>query len=1187
MQVRSLLFGYPWVALPKMKMDFNIRLKAMNAKLPSFPHHDARTKVIALLGYTGVGKTSLITAGYFKSIIHSKDAFTKKFFQRMEDELRTHGEIPLTLGEASTLNFIEPDSRNEFTLQDFSGEHIKLERKEEEHYQNLLERANQADALICLLSASNFYQKSQINEEVDAIQTFVNKIRGLGTRIPIVVVLTKCDIVPRFYTTIPVLRSFCHFFSRLPFMSIPAEEGLALTQKRFPKIFQGFDFRGKGPKTVFLGMALPRLNILKSMPRGFKWLNRASRILFSDPKWLFQNSIHLENTFHFCFQAIQVSILRDLLVYHHKEEENSKKLLEKFSEELVEKQSYGKQFYFHEYLSQIVDDTKNIITEVDKEVANLSYSANRLLKSNLALAQNLEAWLLEAEEKIRRFQKPWSEGAKQTLLALRRDTLSEIRERLHELVQLALEDPEKSHFYEMLETLKLHRDVGHISIWQEEEINLPDVSTLQNQLLNHLVRLTAQRKDLSLSLYEEDRNKYKQIFPEGSENRLSFLDDLVECSTELKKSLNSTNQGTHDWGEQVLPALRKWENSWVRLQTCFSLSEESNVRQESEKAVLQSLEDKIKDVDDFPRFFFWASELKEILRCLSSQEQLAEVISKAEEKSQNLLQAEIQEIKTKAQKIIHTGRNLPEKLKEWLQECHHRKNLVGKIAGEKGSTTLKETEKDILLEVKKHLQSLMTEINEGGAKLAFWKAIDILYVCQKISQENIYSDHALTLPPTVTLEKEAFSYLVTLTLEQDILNHINYQEDQVKFKSILAGSPPPALVSLDAFVSTWLSLQKNCQNVHSHPVQEWERLVLLPMRELHRYWQEIWQEIEQKNRIETTSETSLSQKSKLLQQIETEVTRSLQEQLQKVKLEQLRDWIRHLRPLLSFPENQKLLDEHLENAQTRIRKQFQDDLQDFITQCQTLATGATKISPQEKEISEEYWQRFLGSVQSLEISTEKFPYAELTLDEKTFEVYNLSAPNALKNSLNQWVTALEKSKLLSIKKCQEIIIVIDHLREIFRRPQTLQSLRNLVEQKEKDKRQKRKHLFVLVGLLLLSLIIFDKYQAYSYEKREILGLNQFRSQLVSGYLETEDLERWERKLEDLTNWAQSAKISLIARENLLELRAFQWKKGQEKKDFSTEENTSTIERLKRAERGIQKENPLFKSHLLREALKEK
>lgn len=91
----------------------------MKQQIPDFPHNDQQSKVIALLGYTGVGKTSLITAGYFENIMSGKDAFTQRFFQRIEDQIRESGGIPLTMGEASTLSFIEPSSRSEFTIQDF------------------------------------------------------------------------------------------------------------------------------------------------------------------------------------------------------------------------------------------------------------------------------------------------------------------------------------------------------------------------------------------------------------------------------------------------------------------------------------------------------------------------------------------------------------------------------------------------------------------------------------------------------------------------------------------------------------------------------------------------------------------------------------------------------------------------------------------------------------------------------------------------------------------------------------------------------------------------------------------------------------------------------------------------------------------------------------------------------------
>ena len=86
----------------------------MATKLPEFPYHDDHSKIMALLGYTGVGKTSLIAAGYFENVMHGKDAFTQRFFQRIEDEICEYGTIPLTLGEASTLYFIEPKSRIDF-----------------------------------------------------------------------------------------------------------------------------------------------------------------------------------------------------------------------------------------------------------------------------------------------------------------------------------------------------------------------------------------------------------------------------------------------------------------------------------------------------------------------------------------------------------------------------------------------------------------------------------------------------------------------------------------------------------------------------------------------------------------------------------------------------------------------------------------------------------------------------------------------------------------------------------------------------------------------------------------------------------------------------------------------------------------------------------------------------------------
>jgi GTPase SAR1 family protein len=1075
-----------------------------------FPYNDNQSKNIALLGYTGVGKTSFITAAYFENIICGKDAFTQRFFQRIEEEIKRYGQIPLTMGEASTLSFIEPHSRNEFSIQDFSGEHIKLERKKEKSYQDLIARADNAHAVICMLSAINFYRSTRIHEEVDAVQTFVNELRGLGTRIPVVVVLTKCDTVPRFYLNIPLIKTICAVLSNLPFLKLPPSRGLELTQRRFPHIFSGLDFKGKGPRTVFTGMSMPRLKGLRAWqwPRGLQWLANLLRRFWIDPKFLFHKNFQLEEPFQFCFQAFQIGILRNLLVSHHQEAEYCQNLIAKFGQEMAEKESAGKFFYFREYFDRILEDTRSLIVEMQGEISSLSENAGRLLTNERDLAQNLEVWLDTAAEKIRKFNKPWSEGARKSLETLRHDTLMQMRNRLAERITSTLAETGSNTFYRLIDILRLRRDIAKIPVWTNEQITLPEVESFQQRLLEHFIRLTFSRPEISVALFQEDRNKYLEVLTIEPPQELRMLDLAVEAGTTMQKNLGQREVGVGDWRLQILEPCKKLEAAWLDLSRRFDLSPACAFRSNIEKRILASLEKEALHFKSLTQILECAAETEQLLHCEGSATALHKVMEVAGQQSDTLRQKELQELSARAKKWQGSGKQLPSRLKEWFDESEKRRDYLKLIAGEKGSDSLDALHKQVFSEARDFLSQSLKQVGDDSRKKiaeakgdrgAFMQIIEILHVVREVEISDVFSRYGLALPTTSDLEKTLFLDMVLLTLNRTGLTQSLYAEDKAMFLGALRGSEPPYLKSLDTLVAAFDALKKGSKEMAALPIAEWETQILLPMRNFHQSY------------LELAGQFELTQGATVRVEAERMAVRTLQDRSANLKLSQLRDWVAALYVLLQISDYRDALDSLLHSTEGEIRSHFQSDLEEFMTRCDNLDSVVRNLTTRHGVEVDQVWQRFAGSVQALAYSTEKFPHTELSLDSKIQNILEKDAPERFKKSLEAWLRYLGNYRLLNRRRCQQVTTVLDKARTIFHRPEAFlslgQQLTNRLEQLGRRRQLWRR--LSLVGLMLLG-VVAAVFGFRFYQWRQIQKLELFAKQHFDEHQEI--ASRWENFL---------------------------------------------------------------------------
>ena len=1004
-----------------------------------FPYNDNQTKLIALLGYTGVGKTSFITAAYFENIICGKDAFTQRFFQRIEEEIQRYGQIPLTMGDASTLSFIETQSRNEFTIQDFSGEHIKLERNKERHYQELLTRADNAHALICMLSAASFYRTTRIHEEVDAIQTFVNELRSLGARIPVVVVLTKCDTVPRFYLNFPILKTICALLSSLPLLRLPASRGLELTRRRFPSIFAGLDFKGKGPQTVFQSIALPRLESLRAWhwPKGLGWLGHLLRRFWVDPKFLFHKNFSLTEPFRFCFQAFQISMLRNLLVKHHADPEYCQTLISQCSQELIDAGTLGSQFYFKEYFDRILQDTRSLIDEMQEEVGQLTQNATRLLTHEKDLAQNLELWLETAADKIRKFNKPWSEGARKTLESLRHTTLTQLRDRMGERITTTLAETGTNTFYRLIEILRLRRDMARLAIWANEAIVLPEVESFQQRLLEHFIALVLSRPEIASALFQEDRARYLEVLTIVPPQEIKILEQLVEAAATLQNHLAQHQVGSGDWHSRILEPFRKLENFWLELSRTFNLSHACLLRTTFEKKILASLEQEAGHFKSLSQILDWAAQTEQLLHCDGSSQQLLQVVEIAARQADLLLQKEVQELSARAQKWQGTGKQLPARLREWFDESEKRRAFVKAVAGTKGVDSLEKLQKTVFTEARDYLSNSLKQTLEDSRKKvqasqgdrgALVQIVEILHVNAEVEMSDIFSRYGLALPPTQELEQSLFHNLALLTVGRSGLTASVYGEDRALFLGALRGSPHPYLKSLDLLVNGFDALKRGDKEIAAVPIAEWEHKILTPMRTFHQSW------------LELASQFELPKMAATRVEAERVSVRSLQDHRGKLTLRQLRDWVGTLYSLLQLPEHRDTLDGLLRGTESEIRGQFQGDLEKFMGRCVELESAVAQLSPKQTLEIQTTWEKFAGSVQALAYSSDKFPHTELSLDARIQNILEREGPEQVQKTVEVWFGFLQKHRRLSRFYTDELSAAIAKVRTIFHRPESFLSI---------------------------------------------------------------------------------------------------------------------------------------------------
>ena len=1194
----------------------------MENQLPEFPYHDDQNKVMALLGYTGVGKTSLIAAGYFENVMHGKDAFTQRFFQRIEDEICEYGTIPLTLGEASTLYFIEPQSRIEFTIQDFSGEHIKLERKDKKEYQDLLARADSSHALVCMLSASNFYRNTQIYEEVDAMQTFVNELRGLGTRIPVVIVLSKCDNVPRFFIDLPVLKAISCWMARLPWLRLSPSRALEVTRRRFPSIFSSFQFKGKGPRPIFMGIAIPRLRQLKpwQWPRGLRWLARVLRRMLIEPKWLFQRNYQLQEPFAFCFQAFQLGILRNLLVQNHQDNDYCQELLQKFSRVMIDENGYGVEFYFKEYFDRILEDTRSLIEEMEEEIAQLSQTAQRLLAHERDLGQNLRVWLENGETSLCKFNKPWSRGARKTLEQLRYDTMTSVKERLQELITQALEESGPTSFYRVVDILRLRQEIGELPIWAQEQISLPEVDVFQKRLLDHLIQLTLSRIEVPTALFYEDRNKYLEVLTITPPAELTMLEKLVDAAAQLQKNIGQYEAGSGQWGERILELLHNFEQQWSQLASKFELEHSCNFRENLERKVLASLEQEAGEFKNLANLLLWVTEAEQLIHCRQSRQKLQEIGDVAAQHSRDLLDKELQEIKVRGERWRGSGELLPTRIKEWFAETERRRDYLHQISGNKGIEALEKLQKEVLEQVADYLRDNIKDALQERDRAVFIELLQTLHVYNDVEKLDIFSRYGVSLPATEELEKSLFNYLVISSLGRSGISETLYQEERSRFLTAVRGSAPPYLRPLDNLVQAFDQLQKGAKEMPSRPTTDWESRILEPMRVFHQSW------------LDLAGRLSLPEEPHVRKEAERAAVRSLQEQLRNLDLNRLRDWSGMLYPLLQIDANRSLLDKLQRDTENEIRTHFQQDLQQFIDRCRELVDAADRLSRKQHQQAQTTWQQFAGSVRALAYSAEKFPRAELSFDEKTSGIFEEEAPHKLQQALEKWEQAVASHKLADQNQCQQMLQTISQVRVIFGRPQGFTDISERLEGQLAKIQKRRSYLrrgqlaLAAVALIILGLFSlryhlgsqaeqikafasenFDQHQQIaerwqrlrSYPSwllpdevvrhageqlilhRQLAALEQMHTQITSRKLEVQAIANLMKKLTTLLAGKPVAMVEDKAQQIFLDLRASRLLQLLEKKQGNEVVIQESAE-LAALEKRLQQRNPFFKSQLLEE-----
>lgn len=1198
------------------------------ADIPRFPANDEQVKTIAILGYTGVGKTSVITAAYSENILYGKDAFTQRFFQRIEDEIRLYGQIPLTMGEASTLSFIESASRTEFTVQDFSGEHIKLERKNEQNYHNLIVRADNAHALVCMLSAQSFYQQGQIHEEVDAIQTFVNRLRGLGTRIPVAVVLTKCDAVPRFYFNVPVLKSVCKFLSFVPFLSLPPQRGLEVTRRRFSKVFSGLDFKGKGPRTVFTSIALPRLAGLKAWqwPRAVQWLVVLARKLMISPKFLFQRNYQLQEPFNFCFQAFQIGILRNLLVRHHHDGELCRRILEQFEEEVIAAKPYGDNFHFRDYFDRILEDTKSLIAEMEEETRALTQTADRLLANERELAQNLEVWLGQAAEKICKFNKPWSEGARKSLEKLRHDTLRNIRDRLQERITETLGETGENTFYRLIDILKIRRQISVLEIWKTEDIVLPEVESFQKRLIEHLVVFTLSRDELSMARFQEDRNKYLEVITIAPPPEMALVEELAQATAGLQINLNQYQTGVNEWDRQILQPLATFQQKWLKLGRHFDLSTECNLRRRIETEVMSTLRQEAGNFKSLAQILNWAAETEQLLNCEGSQKALRQVVETAKDESQELLAKTLDELTARAQKCLDNRRQFPSRLEEWFDDCRQREGYLKMIAGNKGMEELNELQRQVLSQAKDFLDQIVKETLESSLlklkelkedRATFMAVSEVLLIHKEIDQEDILSRHGFALPAVGELEKALFYHLTLATLPRRGLSYALYEQDRARFTTSVKSADAFYLKSLDNLVLSFEAIGKGAKEMSSLPVSEWEGKILSPVRTFHHSW------------LELAGHFDLPQAPALRMEAEEIAVRSLLDRAVHLKLRQMRDWVASLYPMLQSPEHRRLLDDMVSSFENDVRIRLKSDLEEFMGRCQDLEKACQSMDRKSAGV-DETWQKFSGSVTALAYNVAKFPHTELSLDENIQKILDREGPEQVKKSLGEWVHALDHNRILSLRRCRAVDSVLAKLRDIFQRPEAFSAIGEQIDASLKRFQRRRVWWMrlALAGCLVVACLAmlgafrvhisrqardvaafaeehFNRHEeiAARWERllkypawlipsgaaeeatlhRQLAFLSEIENQAEARNATEQQLVQWQRQLEEFMATGPSGRARLKACEAMLAVRSLQLILDLPREKKPAEFWEKELEELKQLERQIKKDLPIFKSHLLEEA----